>query len=360
MHPLLARPGTLGLYLLAWLPVAGLLVFLLAVSGAVRVHEAWIIVPAMCLVYAFVCLAAWYPCRRLPVRQAGLIRLAEAHLAAAAAAGGLWVLAGLGLAQALALLPAFAGLEQRLGAQLPLLFAVGVLIYLLSVAFHYVLLAAEASRQAEAHAAEARALARDAELNALKAQINPHFLFNSLNSISALTTIDAARAREMCVLLADFLRATLGLAERTSIPLAEELALVRRYLAVEKARFGARLQIEEKVDAESGQLLVPPLLLQPLVENAVNHGIAGLPEGGMIRLEAACSDGRLVIVLENALDPEAPARPSGGLGLANVRRRLEARYAGGASIQAGPAGERYRVRLSLPAETASGPYEPRP
>jgi len=359
MHPLLARPGTLGLYLLAWLPVAGLLVFLLMVSGALRMHEAGVLVPAMCLVYAFVCLAAWYPCRRLPIRRTGLMRVADSHMAAAAAAGGLWVLAGLGLAHALALVPAFSGLDQRLSAQLPLLFAIGVLLYLLSVAFHYVLLAVEASRQAEARAAEALALARDAELKALKAQINPHFLFNSLNSISALTTIDAARAREMCVLLAEFLRATLGLAERTAIPLAEELALVRRYLAIEKARFGARLQAEEKVDVECGHVLVPPLLLQPLMENAVNHGIANLPEGGWIRLEAACSDGRLVIVLENAVDPEAPARPSGGVGLANVRQRLEARYTDGASLQAGAAGDRYRVRLSLPAETADESYAPR-
>jgi LytS/YehU family sensor histidine kinase len=164
----------------------------------------------------------------------------------------------------------------------------------------------------------------------------------------------------MCVLLAEFLRATLSLGERTSIPLADELALARRYLAVEKARFGARLQVEESVDARCGQLLVPPLLLQPLVENAVNHGIANLPEGGWIRLEAACSDGRLVIVLENAVDPEAPSRPSGGVGLANVRRRLEARYPDGAAIQAGLAGDRYRVRLSLPAEMAGESHEPRP
>ncbi len=359
MHPLLARPGDLGWYLLAWAPLAALLVFVLAAGGALRWQEAWVVVPPMCLVYAFVCLAAWYPCRRLPVRRARLIRVVDTHIAAAAVAGGVWVLVGVGLAHGLAAAAVFPGLDQRLSAQLPLLFSIGVLLYLLSVAFHYLLLAVEASRAAEAREAQARELAREAELRALKAQVNPHFLFNSLNSISALTGMDAARAREMCVLLADFLRATLGLGDRSAIPLAEELALVRSYLAVEKVRFGTRLQVDERIEEQCGRMLVPPLLLQPLVENAVNHGVAQLTEGGWIRLEATCSDGRLWIALENAFDPEAPSRPSGGVGLVNVRRRLEARYGEEGRLQAGPAGDRFRVRLSLPAVTETEPHEAR-
>lgn len=358
MHPLLTRPRNLGLYLLAWIPLVALLAFLLAAPGALPWREAWVIVPPMCLLYAFVCLAAWYACRMLPVGRTRVLRLLDTHIAAAAAAGGLWLLAGIGLANGLATLPAFRGLDQRLNAQLPLLYGLGVLLYLLSVAFHYVLLAVEASRQAEAREAQARELAREAELRALKAQVNPHFLFNSLNSISALTSIDAGRAREMCVLLADFLRSTLGLGDKTAIPLEDELALVRCFLAVEKVRFGARLQVEEIVDEACGRLLVPPLLLQPLVENAVNHGVAHLTEGGWIRLEARCSDGRLLIALENAFDPEAPRR-SHGVGLVNVRRRLETRYSDDASLQAAAAGDRFRVRLSLPAETETEPYEAR-
>jgi LytS/YehU family sensor histidine kinase len=221
---------------------------------------------------------------------------------------------------------------------------------LLSVAFHYVLLAIEESRQAEARALQAGILAREAELKALKAQVNPHFLFNSLNSISALTSVDPARARDMCVLLADFLRMTLGLGEKTSISLGEELSLLRSYLAIEKVRFGARLKMAEDIAEESKTCLVPPLLLQPLIENAVTHGIAHLPDGGSIRLGAQSANGRLSIVVENSFDAEASPRRARGMGLENVRQRLEARYGREANVSVSAEGERFRVSLSLPAE----------
>src|SRR5207245_3163937 len=193
-------------------------------------------------------------------------------------------------------------------------FGAGYLLYLLSVASQYVILSLEASQEAEARALETSVLARQAELKALKAQINPHFLFNSLNSISALTSIDPARARDMCVLLGDFLRLTLGLGEKATVRLSEELELLQKYMAIEMVRFGARLKVHEEIQEESKVCLLPPLLLQPLVENAVKHGIASLPEGGEIRLAAERQNGRLAIVVENSWDPEAPPRRYGGMG----------------------------------------------
>src|SRR5260221_2038944 len=108
-----------------------------------------------------------------------------------------------------------------------------------------------AARTVEIQAMETHVVARDAELRALRAQINPHFLFNSLNSISALTSIDGARAREMCLLLADFLRLTLGMGEKTVIPFSEELHLLEKFMAIEKVRFGARLRMEENISDEA-------------------------------------------------------------------------------------------------------------
>jgi LytS/YehU family sensor histidine kinase len=259
------------------------------------------------------------------------------------------------LASTLSKLPSFQGLSHRFRPEIPVMIVTGLLLYLLWVALYYVIIALEASREAEARVMKASVLARDAELRALKAQVNPHFLFNSLNSISALTSSDASKAREMCILLGDFLRRTLGLGEKAAIPLEEELSLIRAFLAVEKVRFGARIQMEENIDKAALSVPVPPLLLQPLVENAVVHGIANLVEGGWIRLNVRSQNGDLAITVENSFDPEAPPRRKSGVGLVNVRQRLQARYGNRASFGVQTEGDRYRVALTLPAESEATP-----
>jgi len=350
MHPLLTR-DRFGPYLLAWVPLAAILVVLTASGGARSWLEACIIVIPLCAVYAFVCLSAWYTAKSAPLQAENALRLILRHFLAAGIVSFLWV----GFASVLTFLlsrtPAFSGLNERFGPLIGPFFGAGFLLYLLAVALHYVLLSLEASREAQARVMETSILAREAELKALKAQVNPHFLFNSLNSISALTSVDPAKAREMCILLADFLRMTLGLGEKNTIPLSEELALIDRFLAIEKVRFGSRLRVQERIQEESKAMLVPPLVLQPLVENAVVHGIANLPEGGAIYLTSHTQDRWLTLTVENTFDPEATSTRRNGMGLANVRRRLEGCYATGATVRVNTQADRFRVELSLPAET---------
>lgn len=352
MHPILARKGRLGPYMAGALPVGGILAAMLAGRGAFPPLEAVALALPMMLLYAFLGLSAWYPCRALPLRLTRPLRSAVTHLGAALVTSAVWVLIGGGLARLLALVPALSGVAGRYAVQVPALFSAGVLLYLISSALHYVLLAFEESREAERREAELRVLAREAQLKALKAQLHPHFLFNSLHSVGALTTKDPARAREMCQRLAEFLRKSLAVGESSSIPLAEELALAKAYLAVEALRFGPRLSIEEDVELEDA-CEVPPLLLQPLVENAVRHGIATRVEGGAIRLEARQTGRRLRIVIENPCDPDTPPRRGQGLGLANVRERLAARYGPDAIFAARRLDDRFLVVISLPAQGAA-------
>jgi two-component system, LytTR family, sensor histidine kinase AlgZ len=351
MHPLLNRRSYLGAYLAVWLPLACLLVFLVKVSGGIAVLEAAILVLPMAALFSAACFSAWYICRATPLRSAGFPRLIVTHLLAALLLSFVWAQIGRLYAQALSRSASFAGLAARYEAHVPILEVSGVLLYLVNVGFFYVLIAVEASRAAETRVMETTVLARDAELKALKAQVNPHFLFNSLNSISALTTSDPAKAREMCILLAEFLRMTLGLGEKSSIPLYEELSLLDRFLAIEKVRFGARLQMTQEIQEECRALMIPPLLLQPLVENAVVHGIANLPVGGLVHLSAKCSKGRLIIIIENSFDAESTPTRRTGLGLQNVRNRIESRYAGEGSIRVTASDELFQVTLSLPMET---------
>ena len=346
MHPLLAGKGRITLYLLVWLLLAVMLGYLLSVTGQLPLLESQALVLPLALVYAFVCLAPWYLCRVLPLGPSQLPKLLLDHSAAAVVAALVWIVLakvlGLGLSR---FFPRF---NERFSPQLPLLFGIGVLLYMLAVALHYVLLSLESSKEAATREQEARTMAKEAELKALKAQINPHFLFNSLNSISALATVDGVRAREMCIKLSDFLRSTLSLGEKESISLRDELALAKAYLDVEQVRFGARLRVEIETSTGCDDCVVPPLFLQPLVENAVKHGIAGLVDGGTIRLQAQCLDGRLHVRIENEFDPEAPAARRHGLGLQNVRNRLRALYENQALVDTEMADHRFAVDVDLP------------
>jgi len=355
MHPLLTPISRLGLYLLAWTPLTAILIYLMAAPGGLGWRDATALVVPLCLIYEFVCLSAWYSCKATPIDTTPVKRLFVTHVVAATIISFLWMQTARLLAYLLSQLHSFQGLDQKFAPHAALLFGPGFVLYVLAVASHYVILTMEESRAAQARALETSILARDAELKALKAQINPHFLFNSLNSISALTSKDPAKAQEMCILLADFLRMTLGLGEKTLVPLREELELLQRFLAIERVRFGERLQVDAHLEAQAQACLLPPLILQPLVENAIIHGIAGLPAGGTVRLTAECSGGQLHLSIENSVDPDSAPSRKGGLGLANVRQRLETRYGKEATMKVAAEEELFRVTLSLPAEMANAP-----
>ncbi|HMC61823.1 MAG TPA: histidine kinase, partial [Candidatus Solibacter sp.] len=292
--------------------------------------------------FAFACLSPWYIGHARPLRWSNLTELLFTW-GAASVAGSLLLVGGVWLTASV--------LRQARPPQLGPLFGMGVVLYLLSGGVHYAALAAEASQEAARRAAEAHALAREAELQALRLQINPHFLFNSLHSIAALATVDGARAREMCVRLADFLRGSLGLGGRESVPLGEELALARGYLEVEQVRFGDRLRVDEDIEPACTDCAIPVLLLQPLVENAVKHGIAGMVEGGAIRLVVRRQGADVSVTVENAFDPDMPPPRNLGLGLDHVRRRLQLRYGEDAAFDAGARDGVYRVVLRFPCES---------
>ncbi len=356
MHPILAKYSRLTVYLLAWVPVAGMLIYLAGLSGHLTWGEAAAMVIPLTGFDAFICLSPWYLCKTLPPHASGAFKLLLNLLGAALASGLLLVVAGKGIALGMARW--WPRLDAHFSHLLPLAFSVGVLMYLLAIALHYVMLSVEESQQAATRESEALVLAREAELRALRAQINPHFLFNSLNSISALTSVDPARAREMCILLSDFLRKTLSAGDQDTIPLAEEVALIRTYLGVEKIRFGARLAYDIDIEEVCNRCLLPPLLLQPLIENAIKHGISGLTEGGVITVRARANDRFLRLTVENNFDTGYRALRRSGIGLTNVRSRLQARYDGDARMDAGAQGDRFRVEIVMPVNLAAAAQAP--
>jgi two-component system, LytTR family, sensor histidine kinase AlgZ len=352
MHPILGDRRRLAIYLLLWQLIGLLLMVGLRASSAWTTSAAFFL--PLCVLYAFVCLSAWYVCRAYPLDAGSRVLNATlVYVLAAAVASTCWVVAAGFWAIGLDSLVDRFGAQQLYAGQQLLLFVVGALLFLLAAAAHYLLIAFQASRDAETRAIELDLLAREAELKALRAQIDPHFIFNSLHSISALTASDPAAARRMCLLLADFLRETLRLGSNNRITLADELALADRFLAIEQVRLGARLQVARETDPSAVDCLVPPLLLQPLVENAVVHGIGHLVEGGTIRLAAARQGAILTITLENPCDPDRPRTRGVGLGLDLLKKRLTTQCGAYDAVRASEQAGHFLVEVRMPAVTAA-------
>jgi hypothetical protein len=223
-------------------------------------------------------------------------------------------------------------------------------------------LASEAQREAlgaERRLADAESAAQAAQVRALRYQVNPHFLFNTLNSLSSLVmTGRTDRAETMLLALSTFFRTSLSLDPGANVTLAEEIDLQRLYLDIEKARFPDRLHVEIDVPQELEQARLPALLLQPIVENAIKYGVSKSRKAVVIRIEARHLDShRMVVEISNRLknggkeELTAATHEGTGLGLANVSQRLEARWGSRASCRYGAmTGGGFKVSLTMPVD----------
>jgi two-component system sensor histidine kinase AlgZ len=185
-----------------------------------------------------------------------------------------------------------------------------------------------------------------ARLAELQSRIRPHFLFNTLNTALALVRVDPGRAEDVLEDLAELFRVALS-DHGTSVSLGEEVELARRYLAIEQIRFGDRLAIEWQLDDQAASARVPPLLLQPLVENAVRHGVEPSDRGGTIRIRTRASRGRALVSIDNSL-PAAPSQPGNGIALQNVRERLRLMHDVAAAFETQREASRFRVQIAVP------------
>lgn len=219
--------------------------------------------------------------------------------------------------------------------------AIGAIVAALALRYFYVSHQWKQQTRAEA----------EARLQALQARIRPHFLFNSINTITSLIHSQPDAAEEALLDLSDLFRASLA-EEQRRIPFSEESALTHRYLHMEALRLGDRLKLEWDTSNIPGEALLPPLILQPLVENAVYHGIEPCAAGGTITLNGHIAGKRLVLHLTNPLPPsDSPRRQGNRIALENIRERLTAHYAEEANLKLEEVDDHFSVTLSLPLQT---------
>lgn len=226
----------------------------------------------------------------------------------------------------------------------------GVLIYFLLISIDFLVLNFEEMQEQAEHEAALSAMLRDAELNMLRSQIRPHFLFNSLNSVSALTLSDPGAAQEMIIKLSEFMRHSLTLGADTMNSLNDELYHAGLYLDIEKVRFSDRMVIEKNIDPACGAMMIPAMILQPILENAVKHGVNTMLTSCVISLKASCSESNLVVTITNNFDPDAVPRKGTGTGLSNVWKRMSAIYGRNDLLAFKASGNVFDVKLQVPAQ----------
>ncbi len=344
----------IALSFMLWLLLALLLAALVnSTSNATWLNSLLFALP-MSLVFSFAAgFSSYYLCRAYPLESDKMRSLLIILGSAALISGVLWSLLCSSFNQVLlSLQHPWAGVVMSASLKL-LIAALGCMLYALAVTAQFLIAEFTRARQAESDQLQAKLMAQQAELRMLRTQIDPHFLFNSLNSISALTAINPSAAREMTLLLADFFRRSLKMEDQRKISIATEMGLIQQFLAIEKIRFGARLHVEEELAPATQNALILPMMLQPLVENAVKHGIAQMLEGGTVRIQIYQHNEQLRIKVSNSIDSDSGSsnKTGNGLGLENVRQRLALAYGHHASIHWQRDEQQFHVELRLPFQT---------
>ena len=348
-HILLEKRETLIYYLIVWGVIAvlhfGIASFLIGLPWQSAAADALVFNG----LYALIALSFWYPCQFLSLeRRDAITTVLVNHLLGAAISSGIWIgLAYLMLVKLVLPSPAYLKLFIT---TLPWRFFIGTLFYLAMVAFYYLLIYYQNFHQKLIAESELQALVKDAELRTLKFQINPHFIFNSLNSINSLILSMPERASEMTVKLAEFMRATLSGNDHPLRTLEEELHTAHLYMDIEKVRFGDKICYSQTVADDCLKLMVPNMMLQPLFENAIKHGVYESLEPVGISLSGSCEKQFLVLELRNDMDSRTAPRRGAGVGLKNISHRLEILYGKSGLMKINKAERVFTVTIHIPQE----------
>ncbi len=298
--------------------------------------------------YAIIGIGIWYPVYYTDLEKNRISNFLTNHLASSSLAVGIWLWLGY-----ISLSTIFKDQPQyltRLNNSIPPRIGFGYLLYIVLISNYYLIIYYQNFKDKLTRESELKALVKESELSSLKSQINPHFLFNSLNSINALTMISPEKAQEMVINLSDFLRYSLSNKKETLTTFENELKNIERYLKIEKIRFGNRLFVQHQIAEETKPLLLPGLILQPIIENAIKYGVYESTDQSNITIESSYKNQTLYVKVCNEYDPNFLVKKGAGIGLRNVSSRLKILYNQNSLIKISKSTNIFEITLQFPQD----------
>jgi len=346
-HPILSDKVRLIIWWLVWvfLALGQALLFYFAFGSFIIISLADSLVSL--LLYSGIGLSLWYPFRFFNSGETKTRIIITNLVASGTISIVLWILLTKFIMTTV--LPEQNNYMSYWTATFPYRIGSGVFIYGLIIMTYYLFESLSNLSDKNAKEAKLESLVKETELKMLRSQINPHFLFNSLNSISSLTITDPEKARDMVVKLSEFMRYALSRKDELPVTLQNELENLRLYLDIEKVRFGDKLTTEENIEPACLNFKIPVMLLQPLYENAVKHGVYESTESVKIMTDARLTEGFIEIIISNNYDSNPSQKRGTGTGILNVSRRLELFYGNKASIRTTKENGLYTVTIYIPS-----------
>ena len=345
-HPFLNNPRLAVYYGLFWIASALVMMLILIFSNGLDYWGAFVEVFSSIVVFAFVGASIWYVVRFSTLENNSAVRILLSHFIAASTIVFLYMYIGVVLIKLLnpsAIEWVNRGMVNRIFG--------GYMMYVIYVVFFYAVNYYYSFKDKVRNEGKLLALVKEAELHALKSQINPHFLFNSLNSISSLTMTNPARAQEMVINLSQLMRYSLKHDQSEKVSFKQELENNNLYLQIEKVRFGSKLEPVFEIDEHCFKAEIPNMILQPLYENAIKYGVYEATEPVEVKTVARCNDEILQITISNPYDANVKSKRGEGIGLRNIRDRLQIIYGNPYLLKLEDNKKEFTVTLNIPQKT---------
>ncbi|HEC42886.1 MAG TPA: hypothetical protein ENI20_08680 [Bacteroides sp.] len=345
-NPIFERLKHLYIYLIVWIIIAVIQAILITFATELPVYVAIIDSNVFNVIYAILAVIIWFPVRYSNPDGKLSFRIVITYLIVGVLIITGWLYSCYMILRVILVNNEayFVFLNDSFTARL----ATGILYYGVTLLIYHLFIYGKELEAKKLSEANLNLLVKESELNVLRSQLNPHFLFNSLNSISSLTISDPNAAREMIIKLSEFLRYALKHGEREKTRLAEEIKNIDLYLQIEKIRFGDKLVFLKEISEQCEEGLIPNMILQPLFENAVKYGVYESTEPITITMKCEAVPNGMQINISNNFDPKQVSRKGAGIGLKNVRNRLMLIYGSDDLIQVDKSDGVFNVKLLIP------------